>query len=203
MADSLTDLGPTTEIFDFDANWSTDPEEKREVLVNANIYPGTIHSVNFYEEPRRRLNFRITDLETKLYSFLVFFADRVARWKSFWLPDKFNRFTPVSIAVDLLSIEVNKLPELHLHGHERLFLRMSNGDRISRRIDEVNQLTSTTQIVLTSVLPDIAIADILLASYLFYVRFDQDEVEVEYHNDVAASVDISFIELLKEYDTWP
>ena len=203
MADSLTDLGPNTTIFDFDANWTSEPTEKREVLVNANIYPGTIHAVDFYEEPTRRLSIRITDLETKLYSFLVFFADRVARWKSFWLPDQFNRFTPVSIAVDLLSIEVTKLPELHLHGHERLFLRMSNGDRISRRIDEINQLTSTTQIVLTSVLPAIVVDDIDLASFLFYVRFDQDEIDIEYHNDVAASVDIGFVELLKEYDTWP
>lgn len=203
MADSLTELGPNTTLMDFEANWQTDPTEKREILINHNIYPGTIHSIDFYGEPRRKLTFKITDLETKLYSFLVFFADRVARKKSFWIPDKFNRFTAVSIAVDLLSIEVEKLANLHLHGHERLFIRLENGDRISRKISSIQQLTSTTKINLASILPAFAIEDVVLISFLLYARLDQDEIEITYHTDSAASVDLAFIELLEEYDLWP
>lgn len=203
MADSLADLGPNTTLMDFDANWQTDPTEKREILINSNIYPGTIHSIDFYSEPRRKPTFQIQDLETKLYSFLVFFADRVARKKSFWLPDKFNRFTAVSIAVDLLSIEVEKLSDLHLHGHERLFIRLINGDRISRKISSIQQLTSTTKINLASLLPSFALTDIELISFLLYVRLDQDEIEITYHTDCAASVDLAFVELLEEYDLWP
>lgn len=201
MSDDLADLGTNNTIFEFDADWTTEPSETLEPFVTADIYPGTIHSVYFHDEPPRKINFKISDYQTNLYPFLIFLADRVGRLKSFWLPDLFQRFTPVSIASDWLSIQVEKLANLHLHGHERLFLRMANDDKVTRKIMSITQLTSTTQINFGTPISAINVEDIEHASFIYLGRFDQDEFDISYSGRIP-SVQFSFMEMLQEYDTW-
>lgn len=201
MADSLLNLDPVAPIFDFNIDWETEPTKSIEPQIISNIYSGTIHSIHFFNDPKQKFKYKISDYTTKLYPFLIFFADRVGRYKNFWMPDQAERFTLRAIAGDFLSIEINKISDLYLHGHERLFLRMSNGDRISRKILAANQLTSTTQLTFSLALPEeTTLENIEFASLLYLVRFESDEIEITYDGNIP-SVDLSFVELLEEYDS--
>lgn len=201
--DSLLDLNPANQtIMDMPPNWSVAPGIKREILVTSNLYPGTIQSVEFYREPINRPHYKITDLETRLYPFLVFFADRVARQKSFWLPDVFQRFIPTAIENSGFDLIIEKLPNLALHGHERIFIRTKSGDRYTRKIESITQQTTTTKLTLASQILGIVATDIEFCSLIYYVRFDMDVLDIEYVTDKVASVEVSFVELFAEYDNW-
>lgn len=199
MSDDLLDLNGL-EVFNFDPDWIVEPSKQRIIQVSDNIYPGTIHSLNFNRDPVKKLKFQITDTDTKLYTFLLFFADMCGRYKSFWMPDLFQRFTVEEIIFTLdKKVRITKLSNLYLHGHERLFILLRNGDRISRKIESMGQLENQTEIVVSTEIPEFDIADIALCSLIYLGRLDQDAIEIKYDSDKAANCEVSFVELLEEY----
>lgn len=207
MANSLLDLGSNTTIFEFSPEWSILPVENRQIIVQAQIYPGTVHHISFPREPQRNLKFYLGDATTRLFAFLVFFADRLGRYKAFWLQDWAKRFIPVGIAEDLSYLDIESIPGLYLHGKERLLVVMKNGDRITRLIAGAAQSTvdgqAVTRLSLYSNLPAISIADISLCTLIFYGRLNQDAIEIKYLTDKAATVDLEFSELIQEYPELP
>ena len=202
MADDFADIGSNQNVIDFQPNWQTAPSEKSEILVAANIYPGSIHDISFYREPVKELQYTITDLDNKLYALLVAFADKVGRLKSFWVPDLFARFEPLSIALDGSYIDIEKNEDLYLHGQERIFIRKTNDDRIARKIDHLEQLPLVTRLHLVTPITGLLISDIILCTLFYYCRFASDTLEIRYTTDTVASTNISFVELFEEYSTW-
>lgn len=201
--DSLLDLNPSnTTILDIPPNWEASPAIKREVMINTNMYPGTIQSIEFFRLPVNTMNYRITDLTSKLYPLLIFFADCVGRQKNFWLPDVAHRFVPTAIENTGFDLIIEKLPDLYLAGHERIYIQTSDGSRYTRKVMSITQQTSTTKLVLASQLTGLDVQDIIFCGFIFYVRFDMDVLDIEYHTDNIASAEVSFVELLKEYDNW-
>lgn len=199
MADNLDDLGGF-EVFDWTADYTVVPSETREIQVIANEYSGTITDTYFPRDHVKKFKFKISDLETLLFSFLVFFADRVARLQKFWLPDILNRFAPVELITgeEIDYLRVTKLANLHTHGEERVFIKLKNGDRYSRKIDTVTQETSYTKFTIDTFGGGFTVADIALCGLLYLVRFDKDVQEITY-TGIVASTDAEFIELLHEY----
>lgn len=202
MADDLLELGTNDTVLDIQPNWATSPKLGKDILVVDNIYPGTIHDIGFSREPVKKFSIQVSDGENKLYSVLLLFVDRVARLKAFWFPDVTNLFIPLSISLDGLNLYVKKNTTLYLHGYERIFFRMKNGNRISRRIIDSEQLEESTKLVFQIPIVGMDITKVAICTFLYYGRFDQDSIEIEYLSPTIAQTTLTFIELFEEYKTW-
>lgn len=200
MADSLEGLSGY-ELFSFYPDWITTPSQKREICVTDNIYDGTIHSLDFYRGPVKTIKFKLTDVDTRLYSILIFFSDMAGRAKKFWMADPFDLFTVNDIILDTEQrVRIEKLSNIYLHGKEVIYFELKNGDRITRAIDSYTQGSDYTEFVLHSTLPSFGVADVARCSLVYLGRFDQDNLDIDYDTDKVAHCDVSFIELLEEYE---
>jgi hypothetical protein len=193
-------------VFLGDAEWATAPIKKKSIFVIEDIYPGTIHSLDFYREPARELKFTITGTKENIYPLLIFFADVQGRYKKFWMPDLFKAFNILEIVpggTDILKVE--KVSNITLHGGELLYLELNNGNRLSRNIKSITHEPTYTAIEITSLpipalpLLPIAIGDIKRCSLMYLGRFNQDSLDLTYDTDDLVSCVIEFIELAKEY----
>ena len=205
MTDYLNDLTVSNTFIDLAIDYATSPTLTREYSVISNIYSGTIHSNWYYTQPIDKIGVKVYDDTTGLYAFLVSFADRIGRYKSFWMPEPFKRFKVTAIDPLKLFLDVEKVADLNFNGYERIWIRLKNGDRITRLITSITQASTYTRINFISELPDILvdpntlITDIIECSYAILARFDQDEVNIDYVTNKIASVNLSFVELKKEY----
>jgi hypothetical protein len=99
-------------------------------------------------------------------------------------------------------IRINKLNNLYLHGKELLYIRLSNGDRITRLIQSYSQSTGEeeyTEFIVSS-LPEFDITEIRKCTLVYLGRLDQDSIDISFETDLFASCELSFVELLEEYD---
>ena len=203
MSDSIEDLSPVNnDIFSFPTDWTVKPKQKRDVAISASVEPGTVHYIHFFRDPVDTITIQITDLHTKLYPFLIYFADKVGRLKTFWLPDYSTRFLISQIDPSRFFIDIVKQADIYLHGKERIYIVLKNGDVITRKINSYEQMSDATRFFFSTQLPIFDQSDVDIFTLIFYVRFDMDAVDIEYLSGAAARTTVSFVELLMEYDTW-
>lgn len=207
MADSLLDLCQTTDLFTYPHNWVSTVEQDVDFMRTIIQYTGTPGKIkNLSDDIPVNVGLSFTNLtKTSEYDLLKFFCDHRGRCNRFWLPIPEQYYV---MAADALigSNEIN----IAIHGeytffrgYERMFMILTNGDMLTRRILDFDCLGSNNNIMtIESVLDrNIAVTDVLLFGKLILCRFDQDEVQFTHENNIISSCALSFQELTKEYIT--
>jgi hypothetical protein len=139
------------------------------------------------------------------YQLLKFFADRKGRLERFWIPLWFNEFRlKGSIEPQIVegatefSIEQNNFWEV-FGVNIRIFIKLKNGDMITRRIKDVDLDSRTRLFVNTPFNRDIGQSEIDCFGRYLLARFDQDELELAHTTPALSDCTLSFKELVKEY----
>ena len=204
--DSWLNLGTLSDKFTTFPNWIENPNN--DFVLNQELlsFLGTATDITIAAERiRNSLEYRFLfkDREES-YSFLDFFASRFGRLERFWLPEYkqyfqlYNDISQLDSSIDVCDTGFNKIYQ----GYERLFIYTSAGDSISRKITNVVDNGDYETLTLQSAINrDLTTAQIVFLGRLFLVRFDIDEVEVNYVTDSICEVNLRFMELVKEYET--
>ena len=138
-------------------------------------------------------------------NFLKFFKNHGGMYKSFWMPSWVNDFQPVrdikagdtSFVVDLVSLDWYYLS----NARKKKIVIFTNDWKCSiHDISTYSKFTEGTRrygriYLSTPVDRDIPLSNFRQISYFNLVRFDSDELQVDYESDEVATVTISFKEV--------
>lgn len=202
---SWEDLGTLdTKLIQF-PNWITEPTDNFELNQEILHFLGTAYDINISAERiKNSITYQLLfDTRKKNFEFLEFFAARFGRLERFWLPEMKNYFTLYNAindtdnSIDVYDTGFNKIYQ----GYERLFIYTSDYGYISRKITGVvdNGLYETLSLE-TIMDRDLTADNIIYFGRLFLMRFDIDEISVEYITDKISRVNLRFLELVSEYE---
>lgn len=204
MADSLEDLG-TTAIWQPESiiNWATDPTVDFGLSRKVTRYPGSAQEFTLISEDNpRKWEFEVSLFSKQAeYDFLNdFIYTFQAMKKRFWFPlpvGLFQLHSFVSANNTMLTIKENGFD---YKGWERFYMRLTNGDQISRHITAIQRFPLTKTIDLTvSAMPnyDIYPEDVEFFSFLPLCRFDQNAIKQKFSNNVNSKFTLKLQELLE------
>jgi len=195
------------EIFPFSANWKSPPKitltPKRTIIG----FPGTSQDIlslitGIPTEITVDIVLDSRQLEKQVFDF---FDDRKGRWEKFWIKKPILNYTLHSmIPASSTTIQIKSTGfDTVFKGTERIFLHHLNGNSCIKKITDVVKYTSPDYLLLTV---DSAITDEwvlndpqMIMGQLKLVRFDQDNLSVDYTTDTYATVSFKMIELLYDY----
>jgi len=159
--------------------------------------------------PRHALNFTFkfsdTDLSSSgnLHKMIDFFDDHSGRHKSFWIPSYIEELSPASDAV-VTTLDIKQV------GYDAVYLqatsevtRLGNYVFLLDRDGTVNyrKVTSATSggdpeiLSFSTSLSTSFTQGQFILGFLYHVRFNTDELVIDYHKNGVASTDLSFIEV--------
>lgn len=207
MADQITGLGPVTTFFpETYINWASLPKLQIDLSREIESFPGTVQSVILHsvERPQKQDFFlTIHTLEEKK-AFLDFVLDRLAMHKKFWLKSQARDFSLVqNILPSDTSIKVEENGFLRaFRGHERIYIEKKDGTLLTYKITSVASVSSTIDsLEIEAVInQNCNIVDVKKFGFLYLVRFDQDEFELENITDFVSTITVKFTEVIREYE---
>jgi hypothetical protein len=206
MGDSRLGLGSTSDIFTLKPDWSNLPGRTflfgRDIIQRGN---GLIAIRNLTSELPYIVEYRFFNIDKQTeFDLLDFFCSRYGRLEKFWLPIFYSDFK-------LYSNILNGSSEFHIYpnefqniqrGYERFFIRLNNGDLITRRIDhfETDHLVDGYLVMISteSIDRNIAVTDIDVFGKLILCRFNQDTVELNHISTALSELILTFKELPSE-----
>lgn len=206
MADDWKDLTLTTEKFTYPPNWSTLPQ--RDFLYNRELtnYPGTTtHTYNLWSGIADIIDYHYTNLtKEQEYDITAFFCRMRGRYGRFWLPVWKNQFilsSPIQRFDDTITIENAYLSDVITQYEYRIFIKLHNGDILSRLVTDVAPGAGDTEIITVQSFFDRSIqqSDIHYFGKLCMVRFDQDDLNFSFFCANSSEVKIRFRDPLREY----
>lgn len=204
MSDSLLDLGVDSDIFTSEPDWSSEPSAS--FLQGRDIQQYDNGTVNIREKSiykPRTVEYSFTNMtKSDEYSILDFFYRMKGMLKRFWVPIWKQGFTlsePISSGSFYFKINNNSFGDI-VNFHERIFIKTVSGDLITRKIAEYEVGSKTEFLVSSAWDRDIALSDIAFFGILLLARFDHDELEIDYSNDIIGTCSLRFLELVNEYD---
>jgi len=204
MSNDLLDLGDTPIVlFDIYNYHNCNNRIGENVILNQNVlfYPGTVTKhVNYNVKNPISLNFSASLERGELNTFLIFFTERVAMLKPFWLlniENFFRLYENIQVGDEVVKIE--RIKNLENIGIERLAIVKKNGDIFTRLINSVTQYTDYTAFEITTSASNVVQDDILYFCYIYYGRFNQDNLDIACVSDNCYQLNISFFELVSEY----
>ncbi|RLC88917.1 MAG: hypothetical protein DRJ03_01360 [Chloroflexi bacterium] len=206
MTDSLEDLG-TIDVMTWVWNWS--PVPRVEFLFSRTLrdFGSTAQEVvseTDYNPFQGQYEFLISDKETE-YDFLEFFLGKRGRTQKFWCKSPHQTFTlksNVGAGSSLLYVEDNRADYIW-QGHERIWIKLANGDEITRQVSNVVRDTDLDRIELhleTLITTGFDIEDVVFFGRIYLVRCDLDKYQVSYESDKVCTVTIKVYETVREYD---
>jgi hypothetical protein len=137
-------------------------------------------------------------------SMLTFFTARRGRNNRFWLFGEVGEFfvkNESQAGLTYLECEPNGYEDVHTTD-DRIYLRMANGDIITRQIDSAVYDESEDLLTLSftnGLDRDIVPGDAFQLGRLYKVRFDIDTLRLRFHAAGVAEVNVRFHELPLEY----
>lgn len=201
MADNLQGLNGI-DLWDLPNNWKTNPKTGYNVsrILTAFLESKTDMTSLSDEKPEFwDINVSLLSKQEE-FDFLTKFAEKKGRHKKFWFPSPQNRFTlknTISSGTTAIVMEKNYF---EYRGFERLFIRLTNGDRVSFDIASVVTNASDITInVATSADRTITKNDIDLLTLLHMCRLDTDEAELTQITSDHSELTLRVVELVKEY----
>ncbi len=137
------------------------------------------------------------------YTLLDFIDQRKGRTGKFWLYTKINEFTLRSTSVEnspFITCEVNNYEAIY-KDVDRVYLILTNGDVIVRRVTLVNVSGDDMIVSITGNMPDYEIApsDVVELGRVLCCRLDQSTVELNCVTDHVYKTNLRFTELPNEY----
>jgi hypothetical protein len=205
MADSRLNLGGY-ELFPFFPNWATKPKSTGSLLRRTLQYPGTVAELIDLSD-QSPLTFEATfflSTRANIFTLQDFFDDRLGKVNQFWVehPPAWAILAEDAAIFDEILVCQDNDASISYHGHERLYVRMNNGDITTRHVSSIvhNAGTGYEEYWLTDGLAyAITTTNHYRIGRLLFVRFDQDSLQLKYNTDNKAEVTLKFYELVEEY----
>jgi len=205
MADSLLNLGAQP-LFTLAPNWATSLNTSFAISRLLTEYPGTAQALDSLTDDAPYMFDAGFLLATKAeeYTLLAFFNARRGMNQRFWMRHPQAAFTLKTAALagsSSLTCESNASWQ-PFRGWERLYIRMSTGDTLTRQIATLTHDTVADTAVLTLSSPldrGVTLTNHDLIGRLPLVRLADDTLSHKIASDKVSEVDLSFIELVKEY----
>ena len=210
MAIDHTSLGGYP-IFPLEINWKTNPTINLYPQKQIIGFPGTSQDI-LPIMGAIPLDFQVSVLlDTKANEKIMFdfFDTCKGRWKKFWMKlpqlhyELYATILSSSSTIDILSNDFDR----SFKGNERIWLYNFNGNSCIKKIISYVKYVSPNRIRLTT---ESAITDMwTLGDYrislgqLKLVRFDQDELEVNYTTDIVSEITLKMKELVYDYAEMP
>lgn len=208
MADNIVDVG-TTPVWRLDKNnrinWREKPRSDFDLSRTLLQFEGsTTQMVVITEDLPAKLEFAVTIRDkASEKQFIDEFVARKGQWGKFWFPLPSNRFTLHTSQAQNSSVLVFKKNEWKYLGYERIYLKMNNGDLITRKVTavSVDEIAGTQTLTLATVTDRlIDPASVLICSFLLLCRLEQDLLEMDFISATASETKIKLVELVREYD---
>ena len=205
MADSLLDLG-STPVFPLEPNWATEPSTNLTMTRRLLGYRGTIQSL-FSLTPDVpvvfQAKFTVYD-KTDENTIMDFFHARKGRNQRFWIKHPRQHFTLKETAGNgTLSMVCNPNDSHNQwQGYERIYIRMTDGDLLTRKVTAANYNEAQDEVTLTlnSALDrDITTTNQNLIGRMLLCRFDSDDFRVTWLTTITMEFSLKFYELVGEY----
>lgn len=205
VGDILNDLA-SIDLFRIMGEWSSpiteELKESRQVL----RYPGTVEEfIRDSDERPAKIDLKfqfVSKAEEKL--FLDFWFFKSARIGKFWLMAPGTHFLinqDIPVSQNYFIIKRSNYTDSFIVG-QRFFFRLTTGKVITGKITSVIiGPTNAEETVFVATAFSIAItkATIEQASFLYLVRFDSDNLDVNFKTDIVSELSMSFVELITEY----
>ncbi len=205
MADSLLDLG-STPVFPLEPNWVSDPKTNVALPRTLLGYRGTRHSLYTVSDDAPvsfDAQFTIYD-KTDENTIMDFFHARKGRNQRFWVKHPRQHFTLKNTASNGALTMVCNSNDSHnqWQGYERIYIRMTDEDVLTRKVTSVsyNDVSDQVSLTLNSGLDrDVTTANQNLIGRMLLCRFDSDELNVKWISTITTEFSLSFYELTGEY----
>lgn len=203
MADNLLGISPINDIFRVKPTWSK-ITDNFDYTVEIFKLVGTvqeIHKWSDYVSHKLKMDFVSLDKieEKTLYDFYI---GKKGKLNKFWtLSFKSDFILTADSAANVLIVENNDFDKV-FKGYERIFILMKDGDLITRKILSVtdgpteNELQITVETNFDRIITS---TNYRYIGFLFLCRFDTDELNLKYINNSVTDVQLSFMELVNEY----
>ncbi len=179
-------------------NWLGDPEHGYSRAYELLSYLGLEYSESQVIETATRLKALYTEFDrSALQTLLNFFDGKKGRWYPFWMPS-FSEDLVVTAAfgsdATTLTIEDVDYPNYWLPNDatgRHLYIEWPDGSYVCKAVTDAAGSTLTLEEAIgkaatTADLPGLRV------SFLYFVRFDLDEVEIEYITPEIADIQLSF-----------
>jgi hypothetical protein len=205
MADSLLDL-EAQPLFTLEPNWASSLNTSFAMSRLLTEYPGSAQNLESLTDDAPYMfdaGFLLTT-KAEEYTLLAFFNARRGMNQRFWMRHPQTAFTLKTAALagsTSLVCSSNASWQIY-RGWERLYIRMSNGDTLTRQIAALTHDTVADTAVLTLTSPldrDLTLTNHDLIGRLLLVRLADDTLSHKIASDTVSKVDLSFIELVQEY----
>jgi hypothetical protein len=204
MADELYDLN-SIEVLNFNINWKDNINIKYGLQRTITNFASTGSDVLLFSNLHsHEISFSLLiDSKEDIYSLLETFRNKQGMLKKFWA---YGYKDELQLAIDkvvgvseYLYIENNGL-NLNFHGHERFYIKLNNGDVLTRRIRAIEEYSGNTlKITITPIAREIKKTDICEFGRIFLCRFAKDVIELNYLTENIIETKIELVEVLKEY----
>lgn len=203
MADNYLDIGGE-DVFPLPVNWRNKPTNLFTITRNLQSFPGTSQAISELN-PETPISFEaLFSVFTKEeeYDILEFIHSRRGRVVRFWIPFQKQMFVLYESATTGASSLncINNGSVLSYHGYERIYIKMNNGDIITRWVTNITD--DGTKISLTLNTPidrDIEIGNYIEIGRFLLVRFDSDSFQFKVETNTVFEFSQRFYELVKEY----
>lgn len=196
MPDVSTDTYLGKNILLMKPNWVQNPGIQTGFEQGSFVTFGVSQFYNYWDITKGILSFKyLCETKEQCSDFRDFFDDKLGRVKSFWIPSWRSDIEVLSsfVAADtVINIEDFKYDEVFLL--EGVFGRhvhfwFPDGTSIIRKILD----SDGTSITLSGQIgKDCDYVERLVVSFLYMVRFNQDEIEWNYNNQNTAEIDVEF-----------
>lgn len=206
MTDSLENLG-TAELMTWAFNWQTPPSIEF-------LQSRTIRDFNFTAQEmvtetsnspfKGQYSFLIYDRQTE-YEFLEFFMNKRGRLSRFWIksPEQaFNLKADVGNGSSIIYTYDNRADYIW-QGYERIWIKLVNGDEITRSVNDATRNESQERIELsldTVIAAGFTTEDIVMFGRVYLVRCDIDKFSFSYQSNLVSKINIRVQEVVEEYD---
>jgi len=206
MANSFSSLGAPV-LFPFEPSWADPPEMSPVIMRRIITHRGTVQQVEstMGDVPvRLTLGFSLLS-SADIFSMTEFFMARKGRSGRFWIMHPTEAFTLKSAASLHQNILIchDNLAARQFQGYERIYINMTDGDILIRKVTAVtsDQQTGSCELTLDAPLDRVINADNhTRIGRVYLVRFDQDDLAFNFATpDAANDIRLSFYELVKEY----
>lgn len=206
MADDLEGLGGITTIFRTAPDWARAADVSFSPSAQVLGFNASVQErLSFTEDAPKTFNFLFHNMSKAEEAALLDFVDaRSGIVEKFWCPGHrvaFSLSQTMPVASSVLYVLDNGFSRVY-RGYERVYIELTNGDIITRKIISVSAGPGDNEITLQlDVVTDreIVPSDVIIFGRLYLVRFAKGKFDLEYGANWESSVKLEFQELVKEY----
>jgi len=204
MADSMTSVGTITHYSAKDPNWASSlametvlSRRMMSFLTGSMMLEPISNSLPLSFE----LSIQCNDKQEQ-HTLIDFFTARYGRWRRFWIKHPESAFK-LKLAANSgatgIYCDRNRF-DLVYQGYERIYIEMSNGDLIVRKVTACVDTANSTYLALDSPLDrDVTLTNHTRVGRYMVSRFNNDRMSLKFASSLVATAALVVMELVGEY----